>query len=101
MGAGSEASKTSDAYVGAEASKTSEDQKRKARAERFGFPVSPDEEVKKKARLARFGSDTNTDAKTDTKAETKAETKTDTKTDTLEEDKKKAWALSSHNLLQR
>ncbi|KNA07290.1 hypothetical protein SOVF_173290 isoform B [Spinacia oleracea] len=36
MGAGSEASKTSDAYVGAEASKTSEDQKRKARAERCG-----------------------------------------------------------------
>ncbi|THG03766.1 hypothetical protein TEA_003741 [Camellia sinensis var. sinensis] len=61
---------------GSDALKKSEDQKRKARAERFGIvqSVSADEEVKKKARLARFAAAVP-------------------KTDPEEEEKKKARAL--------
>ncbi|ONK67827.1 uncharacterized protein A4U43_C05F4200 [Asparagus officinalis] len=57
-----------------------EEQKRKARAERFGLVVhsSADEEAKKKARLERFGQTQ--------------------KPNTLEEDKKKARAERRHQL---
>lgn len=61
---------------GSEGFKKSEDQKRKARAERFGLPVAlvpADEEAKKKARLARFGGEP--------------------KESLLEEDKRKARAM--------
>lgn len=60
---------------GSEASKKSEENKRKARAERFGLAqsTSADEEAKKKARLARFAPAS--------------------KPDSVEEDKKKARAI--------
>ncbi|KAK9195702.1 hypothetical protein WN943_003827 [Citrus x changshan-huyou] len=61
---------------GSEVSKTSEELKRKARAERFGLPVPSsvsEEEAKRKARLARFAPYP--------------------KTDSVEEDKRKARAL--------
>ncbi|XP_057512654.1 protein MODIFIER OF SNC1 11-like isoform X1 [Actinidia eriantha] len=63
------------AINGSDALKKSEEQKRKARAERFGSLQSApaDEEAKKKARLARFAGVP--------------------KTDPLEEDKKKARAI--------
>ncbi|RZC83529.1 hypothetical protein C5167_046315 [Papaver somniferum] len=65
-----------------DASKNSEDLKRKARAERFGLPAKPvadatDEEAKKKARQDRFTSNS----------------KTSPKMDSVEEDKMKARAI--------
>eukprot|EP01018_Ginkgo_biloba_P035256 Gb_18784 [translate_table: standard] len=54
--------------------KAEEDKKRKARAERFGLPVSSsvDEETKKKARLARFGMDIKCDSVEEEKREARA-----------------------------
>eukprot|EP01018_Ginkgo_biloba_P013393 Gb_19553 [translate_table: standard] len=54
--------------------KTSEEERRKARAERFGLSPrsSADDEAKKKARLARFGMDVKSDFLEDDKRKARA-----------------------------